>query len=114
MKRKFSKTAFALILNTTNTLKSAEKIATILVEEKLAACVHIIPKIKSVYSWKKKICKEEEYLLIIKTRHILYPKLEKRILEIHPYETPEIVRLSIQEGYESYLKWIFTETSRQS
>ena len=113
MKNYSSKSKFILILNTTNSLTSAEKIAKTLVHEKLAACVNILPKIKSIYSWKKKICKEEEFLLIIKTSLSLYSKVEKRILEIHPYETPEIIQISIQKGNKSYLNWIFTETSQQ-
>lgn len=99
------------MLSTTDSLKSAEKIATTIVKEKLAACVNIVPKIKSVYSWKNKICREEEFLLLIKTRSSLYPKLEKRILEIHPYETPEIIQLPIQKGFAGYLNWIVRETS---
>ncbi len=111
MKRKPASLSFILVISTTKSLNSAEKIATTIVKEKLAACVNIVPKIKSVYSWKNKICREEEFLLIIKTRSSLYSKLEKRILEIHPYETPEIIQLPIQRGFAGYLNWIVRETS---
>ncbi len=104
------KKQFIVVLTTTNSLSSAEKIATTLVKEKLAACVNIIPKIKSIYSWKKKICKEEEFLLLIKTRKSLYSLLERRILKLHPYETPELIAIPIGQGNSSYLKWIVNET----
>ncbi len=66
-------------------------IARTLVEEKLAACVQIIPRIRSIYRWKGEICDEEEYLLIMKTRQALFPALQNRIRKLHSYEVPEII-----------------------
>ena len=85
-------------------------IARALVEERLAACVSIIPKIRSIYRWEKTICDEPEYYLIIKTRRQLFPALERRVKTLHSYAVPEIVAFPILQASDDYLKWIFEET----
>ena len=90
---------------------TAEKLAGALVESKLAACVNILPGVKSVYSWKGEICADNELLLIIKTTADVYSSLERKILELHPYETPEIIALPICEGSADYLKWLSDSVS---
>ena len=87
-------------------MEVGEKIGNTLVEEKLAACVNITSEIKSVYFWKGKVEEDKEHLLIIKTRKDKFESLEKRVKEIHPYEVPEIVALSIILGSKDYLNWI--------
>ena len=97
---------FCVVINTCPDKETARNVATILVKEKWAACVNILPGITSVYPWKDKIETGEEVLLLIKSRNALYPQLEARLREIHPYELPEIINVSISGGLEAYLGWI--------
>lgn len=84
----------------------AERIATTLVDERLAACVNIVPGITSVYRWEEQTQYDSELLLIIKTRHDGYSTLENRIRSLHPYEVPEIIALPLVGGIQEYLAWI--------
>ena len=86
--------------------EDAERIARLLVEKELAACVQIVGPILSVYRWEGRIEEAQEWLCLAKTRKRLYPDLEKAILEVHPYDTPEIVAVPITAGSEKYLKWL--------
>ncbi len=99
-------TKFGLVLVTVSSDKEAQKIAEILVKEKLAGCVNIIPKVKSYFNWKKKFYKEKEVLLLIKTKAALFEKLTIRVLKIHSYETPEIILVPIEKGSKNYSDWI--------
>lgn len=93
-----------VILTTVSKKSDAERLATLLIEEKLAGCVNII-KTDSVYRWKNKIKKEPEFLLLIKTgKH--YDRVERFIKKVHPYELPEIVALPLAKGYKRYLNWL--------
>ncbi len=85
--------------------EKTEEIAKKIVKEKLGACVNYF-KVNSVFEWKGKIEKEEEYLLIIKTKEEKFEELENFIKKIHPYEVPEIISLKIEKGNMDYLKWI--------
>jgi periplasmic divalent cation tolerance protein len=86
--------------------EKAVGLARALVERKLAACVNIIPEIRSIYFWDGRVCDETERLLIIKTRAELYGDLERAVRELHPYQTPEIIALEISRGLPEYLEWI--------
>jgi periplasmic divalent cation tolerance protein len=101
---------FILALTTVPEEKIGRQIARVLVEERLAACVTISAAARSVYRWEGKICAEQEFVLLIKTRAALYGKLEARIKKIHPYQVPEIVTLSIGKGSTDYLAWLGEET----
>jgi periplasmic divalent cation tolerance protein len=90
--------------------KDAATIAKALVEERLAACVNIIPKVRSIYLWEGKICDDAESYLIIKTRRPLFRKLQNRVKALHTYDVPEIIGLPIVEGFDPYLGWIEKET----
>lgn len=102
--------SYIIILSNTNSMNSAETIANFLVKEKLAACVNIIPKIKSIYTWQNKIEKEEEVLMLIKTKQSLFNQVKEKITLLHPYEVPEIIRIDIKEGTNNYLNWIKNNT----
>lgn len=89
---------------------TAERIAETMVNERLAACVTIAPGLTSIYRWQGQIQRDAEVLLIIKTRSVVYPSLEARIHDLHPYEVPEIIALPIQAGSATYLNWITDNT----
>ena len=84
----------------------AERIAQAVVEEKLAACVNVLPEIRSCYVWEGKLNWSDELLLFIKTTRGRFGQLRERILELHSYEVPEIVAVPIEEGLKPYLDWI--------
>ena len=90
----------------------AERIATALVERRLAACVNVIPSVVSVYRWKGSIERETESTLLIKTRADHLPALMTAIRELHPYEVPEIVALTVDptDVNPAYLAWLRAET----
>lgn len=89
----------------------AQKIATELIEERMAACVTISAPCQSHYRWQGKITKDKEHMLFIKTRANLYSRLQARMLKMHPYEVPEIVAFPMVKGYKKYLNWIAEETA---
>jgi uncharacterized protein involved in tolerance to divalent cations len=86
--------------------EQAEKIAGAVVEERLAACVNVVPGVRSCYVWEAKVTWEEEVLLVIKTTAAAFGALERRVLELHSYAVPEIVGVRIEAGEEKYLKWV--------
>ncbi len=85
---------------------TAEKIAQLLVEAKLAACVNILPSITSIYSWKGQIESAEEHLLMIKSPQASYNAIETAIRDHHPYELPEIIAVTVGQGLPEYINWI--------
>ena len=98
-----------LVLSTCPDRETAERLATTLVERRLAACVNIVPGLTSVYRWQGAIQTDAEVLLLIKTDAQRFPALEKTLREEHPYELPEIVAVTISNGSPGYLRWITTE-----
>jgi periplasmic divalent cation tolerance protein len=96
-----------VVLITVPSKDIAEKIASALLEQNLAACVNIAAPIHSLYTWENKICEDEEMLLIIKSRAELFEnRLVPAVQAAHPYEVPEIIALPILMGSKSYLDWI--------
>ena len=83
----------------------------LLVEERLAACVNLLPQMESVYRWEGRVEQDSERQVIVKTARERVPALWERIRELHPYETPEFVVLSIVDGSDSYLRWIGESTN---
>jgi len=86
--------------------QQAEKIAGVVVEERLAACVNVLPGVRSCYVWEGKLTWAEEVLLLVKTTRAGFLGLEKRVRELHTYEVPEIVGVRIEAGEEKYLRWV--------
>ena len=84
----------------------AQSIAEILVQERWAACVNILPSIQSIFRWQGDITREEEVLLLAKSRRDLFPSLALRIKELHSYTVPEIIALPMVGGSDEYLRWV--------
>ena len=95
-----------LILSNVSSEDEGRKIALSLIEEKIAACVNVIPKIASYYRWEDKIQVDVECTLLIKATSEMYSKIEKRIIELHSYELPEIISFEIKNGYKPYIEWL--------
>jgi periplasmic divalent cation tolerance protein len=99
-----------LILTNCPDEATANAIALALVEEKLAACVNILPRVQSIYRWQGAVESASEIALLIKSTAANYPALEQRIAELHPYDVPEIIALPITHGLPAYLNWLAAET----
>ena len=93
-------------LSTVGTAEDAERIARALVERRLAACVNVVPGVVSVYRWKGEVRRDEERLLVIKTRAERLEALGQALVELHPYEVPELVALPVEAGHPPYLDWL--------
>ena len=100
---------FIQVMMTTETEEQAQQIAKHLVEEKLAACVHICGPMESIYRWKGKIEMAPEFLCLVKTREDLFPQVEAAIKKLHSYETPEIIAVPIVRGSTEYMTWLDDE-----
>ena len=100
------RTDFVVVLVTTPDTETAESIARVLVEERLAACVNVLPACSSVYRWEGKIQRDEEALMLIKSRRDRFRTVETRILELHGYDVPEIVALDITAASDGYLDFL--------
>ena len=97
---------FQIVLTTCPDAACAERIARALVEEGLAACVNILPPMRSIYRWKGKIEDVTEQLLVIKSALARFPALRDRLRALHPYELPEIIAVPIADGLPEYLAWL--------
>ena len=95
-----------IVLSTCGSVEEARKIAHALVEQKIAACVNIVPSVESVYRWEGKVESAQECLLIIKTIEPACERLQKVLADFNSYDVPECVVLGIQDGNPAYLKWI--------
>jgi periplasmic divalent cation tolerance protein len=103
-----------LIVSTADTLKLAEEIASALVENHEAACVNIVPGIRSVYRWEGKMTEDEEVLLLIKSVKEKFEAIRYRIRSIHTYQIPEVIALPITDGDANYLNWLRKQLSADS
>jgi periplasmic divalent cation tolerance protein len=84
----------------------ATSLARILVGEALAACVNVVSGVRSIYRWEGRVQEDDEVLCLIKTRPAIFEQVRRRILELHPYEVPEILAFSVDDGSADYLEWL--------
>ncbi|MBI4620329.1 MAG: divalent-cation tolerance protein CutA [Desulfobacterales bacterium] len=101
-----NETRYIIIFITASSGEEAVKIGKTLVEDKLAACANIVPEIRSIFNWRGKICDENEVLLIAKSKESLFQQIKERVIELHSYDVPEIIAITIHSGSEDYLSWI--------
>ncbi len=104
------KSQVLLVMTTVAKKTDANKIAKTLLDQKMAACVSVLPAMESHYFWQDKICHDKEYLLLIKTLKSHYKKLEKILLEIHPYDCPEVLGIDSEKTSSAYAQWLKTAT----
>jgi periplasmic divalent cation tolerance protein len=95
-----------LIVLVTCPRQEADKIAKPIVEERLAACVNVVHNVSSTYRWQGKVETDNEDLLVIKSNTGSWQALMERVKQLHTYDTPEIVCVSIEDGYKPYLDWL--------
>jgi periplasmic divalent cation tolerance protein len=99
-----------LVLTNLPDRAAAEKLADMLIAERLAACVNILAPCRSVYRWKGAVQHDEEHPMLIKTTQARYAALELALRAGHPYELPEIIAVPIERGLPAYLDWVAAET----
>lgn len=104
---------FNIVLVTAPNRKTARALARAALEARLVACANLVPAIESHYWWQGKLERSNELLIVFKTTKGKLGKLEKLILTLHPYDTPEIIALPIAAGTERYLRWIETEVEKR-
>jgi periplasmic divalent cation tolerance protein len=95
-----------VVLSTVSRAEDAERIARALVERRLAGCVNVVPGLVSFYRWKGQLEKDDERLLVIKTRRDRLPALADALASLHPYELPELLALPVEAGSPAYLRWL--------
>jgi periplasmic divalent cation tolerance protein len=102
-------TEVRVVLTTTASIEVAEGMAGALVEERLAACATIVPGVVSLYRWEGAVRREGEVLVVLKTTGERVESLRSRLVELHPYDVPEVLALGVQAGHEPYLAWVRDE-----
>lgn len=103
-----------VILSTAPDILLAKRIAHLLVEERLAACVQLTPPALSIYEWKGEVQGDEEIGLIIKTTRAAARQAVERLVQLHPYEVPEAIVLPVVGGHHTYLNWVSKQTDQGS
>ena len=98
--------AHLVVFSTVGSAEDAERIARSLVEGGQAACVNVVPGVISVYRWQGRLAREQEHLLVIKTRADRFEALRDALVRQHPYELPEVLALPVAAGHPPYLAWI--------
>jgi periplasmic divalent cation tolerance protein len=106
MRSRLNKKQYCLLFSTTGNQEEASRIASHLVENRLVACVNIIPSIRSIYWWNDQVNDESESLLLMKTEKSKIKQVETAIKSIHSYETPELIAMQLDYGMPDYLSWV--------
>jgi periplasmic divalent cation tolerance protein len=99
-----------LVLTTLPNADAAAEMAKRIVDERLAACANLFPAVRSIYKWQAKVEDQNEILVLFKTRQEHFERLKSRILELHPYEVPEVLAIPVEQAYQPYLEWLARET----
>jgi periplasmic divalent cation tolerance protein len=95
-----------VVMVTVGTEPQGIEIGRALIEERLAACVNLVKGVRSLYMWEGRLNDDQEILMLIKTRRSIFPRLKDRVVQLHPYQIPEIIALPVIEGSPSYLQWV--------
>jgi periplasmic divalent cation tolerance protein len=95
-----------VVLCTIGSAEEAERVARAVVERGLAACVNVVPGVVSFYRWKGEIARDAEWLMVMKTTAARFEPLRQALVDLHPYDVPEIIGLPIERGHAPYLEWI--------
>ncbi len=103
--------AVRVVLVTVPDREGATTLARTLVEERLAACVNLLPGVHSIYRWEDEVASADEVLLVLKTRADRVDTLRRRVVSLHPYDLPEFVVLPVEGGLDGYLAWIRAESA---
>lgn len=103
-------TGVCVVLVTAPSQEKAAELAHALVGEKLAACVNLVPGLRSIYRWEGAVEDASEVLLLVKTTHDRFDALHQRVLALHPYDVPEVVKLDVAAGHLPYLDWVRDST----
>ncbi|MFC7515691.1 divalent-cation tolerance protein CutA [Herbaspirillum sp. GCM10030257] len=101
-----------LVLSNVPDMRTAEEIARSLLQQRLAACVNILPAVRSIYRWQDAIEEAGEVTMLIKSTREHYAAIEHAIGALHPYDVPEIIAIPISAGLPAYLRWIADETRK--
>jgi periplasmic divalent cation tolerance protein len=101
-----------VVLITAASREEADRIARRLVEERLAACVNIVPQVRSLFVWEQKLSQEDEVLLVVKSRRARFQQLADIVKQLHSYSVPEIIALPIIVGSSDYLRWVSDSTKQ--
>ena len=96
-------------LTTIGSADAAQSLADQLVTERLVACCNVL-EVRSTYVWKDAVCRDPEFMIVMKTRRELLERLTARLRELHPYECPELIALPVEAGYAGYLSWVRANT----
>jgi len=104
---------YIIVFVTVSDRETGKKIAQVLLERRLCACVNIVKGIESFFWWQDKINREIEDLLVIKTREVLFDKLRAAVIENHSYDTPEIISVPIQQISQKYADWLDSQTMHE-
>jgi periplasmic divalent cation tolerance protein len=103
-------TGVCVVLVTAPSEEKAVELANALVEEKLAACANIVQRVRSIYRWEGEVKDETEALMLVKTTVDRFDALHQRVLALHPYQVPEVIRLDVTQGHLPYLDWVRDST----